>query len=184
MSKNDTATCGAGLKPASLKLFKDIVKKQILRNLGARIGAMIVRSCQAEAGQVFLLCLSVEESYEQDSRVSVCWIKWHSSVDLKYMGRCRGCNSRFETSWRNESEMNCSQLWQVAPEYPVPEQSQEKELQVWEQRPPCSHRLGRHLKKTMVYFKDIMFSLDLSAHCLSVESWSIYKKQYKPAGEN
>lgn len=46
-------TCRVSLKSASLQLFKDIVKKLILQNLKARIAAVIVRSCQVEAGQVF-----------------------------------------------------------------------------------------------------------------------------------
>ena len=40
-----------------------------------------------------------------------------------------------------------SQLWQVAPEYPVPEQSQLKVVQDWEHWPACSHRFGRHLER-------------------------------------
>lgn len=46
------------------------------------------------------------------------------------------------------------QLWHVAPLYPVPAQSQEKEDHVWEQRPAFSQKLGRHLKRRKPKQKD------------------------------
>lgn len=117
--------------------------------LKVRMAAKIARSCRVDMEHVHALPPRSVKKSMSETGLSLCVLNEMTQLNLEYNRRCR-----FETRWRNESEMNCSQLWQVAPEYPVPEQSQENELHVWEHRPSCSHRLGRHLemeKKSMFF---------------------------------
>lgn len=86
------------------------------------------------------------------SKFTLCLpVVWKKSMSETSMCVCEsvcGAGVSKEVQVRDLlKEKKCSQLWQVDPEYPDPEQSQENELQVWEQRPPCSHRLGRHLRR-------------------------------------
>lgn len=101
-------------------------------------------SVSVRSRQAFCFASQLHTAWEAPSDISrqTCSLNW---TWPKVSGGVWGCNGSFETGGKKSK---CSQLWHVAPEYPVPEQSQEKELHVWEQRAPCSHRLGKHLRNS------------------------------------